>query len=104
MSVVAYYQFKTYPWKFSRPDFSEKLKDSYTKSFGTVRQKIFWRENIKPLSSSIKFFETKNFPKNSATPFGKISALWDKKLSTENRDTPPLIQKFFLLPENFRKT
>ena len=54
--------------------------------------------------SSIKLFETENFLKNSRIPLWKFSALWDIKISTENRDKPPLIPKFFSIPENFRKT
>ena len=54
--------------------------------------------------SSIKRVETKNFLKNSRIPLRKLSALSDIKISTENRDMPPLIHKFFSIPENFRKT
>ena len=59
---------------------------------------------MNPPSSSIKLFETKNFLKKSRIPLRKFSALWDIKISTENRDKPPLIHKFFSIPENFRKT
>ena len=126
------------------PEISETLKGSFTKFFGTVRQKIFdgktwyplvcikffdtpnflkhWRMPTKffgtvspkifdgktwyppPPLSSIKLFETKSFLKNSRIPLRKFSALWDIKLSTENRDMPPLIHNFFSIPENFRKT
>ena len=47
------------------------------------------------------------YPKFSETLQGcprKFSALWDVKTSTEYRDMPPLIHKFFSIPENFRKT
>ena len=45
-----------------------------------------------------KFSETfKGCPRN-------FSALWDQKFSTETCDMPPLIHKFFSIPENFRKT
>ena len=145
------------------PVINETLNGSFTKFFGTVRQKIFdgklwypllcikffdtpnflkhWRDdhdifrhcetknfrrkNVIPPSmhkifrypklsetlkgcprnfSSIKLFETKNFLKNSRIPSRKFSALWDIKISIENRDMPPLIHKFFSIPENFRKT
>ena len=124
------------------PEISEAPKGSFTKFFGTVRQKIFdgnlwypllcikffdtpnflkhwrdaheifrhyetnknfWRKNVIPFSS-IKHFEAKNFLKNSRIPLRKFSALWDIKNSTENRDMPPLIHNFFLIPKNFRKT
>ena len=84
-----------------------------TKFFGTVRQKreIFrypkFSETLKGCPrnfSPIKLFETKNFLKNSRIPLRKFSALWDIKISTENRDMPPLIHKFFFdnrkFPEN----
>ena len=74
-----------------------------TKFFGTVRPKIL-RKNVIPPFSSIIFFETKNFFKNSRISLRKFSALWDMKISTGNRDMPPLIHKFFSIPENFRKT
>ena len=86
------------------PEISETLKGSYTKFFGTVRQKSFDGKTWYPLFSSIKLFEAKNFLKNSRTPFRKFSALWDLKNSNENRDTCPLIDKLFSILENFRKT
>ena len=57
-----------------------------------------------PPFSSIKLFETKIFLKNSRIPSRKFSALWGIKTSTENRDKPPLVHKFFSIPENFSKT
>ena len=76
-----------------------------TKFFGRhCETKNFRRKNVIPPFSSIKLFETKNFLRNSRIPLRKFSALWDIKLSTENRDKPPLIHKFFSIPENFRKT
>ena len=124
------------------PEISETLKGSFTKFFGTVRQKIFdgnlwypllcikffdtpnflkhWRDahetfrhcetknfrrkNVIPPFLSKKLFETKNHLKNKRIPLRKFSALWDIKISTENRDMPPLIHKFFEIPENVRKT
>ena len=37
-------------------------------------------------------------------PLRSFSALWDIKISTENRDMPLLIHKFFSIPETFWKT
>ena len=51
-----------------------------------------------------KTFWNKNFLKNSRIPLRKFSAVWDIKISTENRDMPPLIHNFFSIPENVRKT
>ena len=46
---------------------------------------------------SLTFFETRDFPKHRNVPRRTFSALWDKKFSTENLDTPPspLIHKLF---------
>ena len=46
----------------------------------------------------------KNFLKSSRIPLRKFSAVWDIKISTENRDMPPLIHSSFSIPENFRET
>ena len=62
------------------------------------------RESVIPPFLSIKLFETKKFFNNSRIPLRKFSALWDIKLSTENRDMPPLTHKFFSIPQIFRKT
>ena len=51
-----------------------------------------------------KTFWNKNFLKSSRIPLRKFSAVWDMKISTENRDMPPLIHSSFSIPENFRKT
>ena len=97
------------------PEISETLKGSFTKFFGTVRQKIFdgnlwypyyaWNFSIPQIFWNIegmptkffihKTFWNKNFLKNSRIPLRKFSALWDIKNSTENRDMPPLIHNFF---------
>ena len=53
--------------------------------------------------SSIKLFETKNFPKNSRIPLRKFSALWDIKISTENCDKPPPLSIFFFDTKKFPK-
>ena len=57
-----------------------------------------------PPYSSIKLFATKIFLKNSRIPLRNFSALWEIKFLTENRDIPPLISKFFSIPELFWKT
>ena len=75
-----------------------------TNFFGTVRPKIFDGKTWYPLFHPYIFFETKNFLKNSRIFLRKFWALWDIKISTGNRDMPPLIHKFFSIPENFRKT
>ena len=103
MPVLACYHFTIYLEQFLIPQISETLKGSYTKFFGTVRQKILDGKLWYPLLCQ-KLFETKNFLKNSKIPLRKFSALWDIKFSTENRDKPPLIHNFFLVPEYFRKT
>ena len=68
-----------------------------TKFFGTVR-------NVIPPFSSINRLAAQNFLKNSRIPLRKFLAVWDIKISTENRDMLPLIHKFFSIPGSFRKT
>ena len=69
-----------------------------TKFFGNVRQKIFdgklWYRIMHKHFPYAKFSETlKGSPRN-------FSALWDQKISTENRDTPPPpFIKTFSMPE-----
>ena len=63
MPVLAYYHFTIYPSQFLIPEISETLKGSYTKFFGTVRQKIFDGKLWYPLLC-IKFFDTPNFVKH----------------------------------------
>ena len=74
---------------FSVPEISETLKGSPTKFFGTVRQKNFRRKVLisPPLLS--KLFRYPKLLQQLRIPLRKFSALWDKKLSTENLDTPP---------------
>ena len=89
---------------FRYPKFSETFKGCPRTFFGTVRPKIFDGKTWYPLFHPYIFFETKNFLKNSRIFLRKFWALWDIKISTGNRDMPPLIHKFFSIPENFRKT
>ena len=88
---------------FLIPEISETLKGSFTKFFGTVRQKIFEGKLWYPLLC-IKFFDTRNFLIHRSVPQQNFSALWDIKISIENRDMPPLIHNFFSIPEIFWKT
>ena len=102
MPVLAYYHFTIYPQQFLIPEISETLKGSYTKFFGTVRQKILDEKLWYPLLC-MNFFDTLNFWNIEGMPtkfFGTVR----HKMSTENGDKPPLIHKFFSIPENFRKT
>ena len=52
--------FTIYSWRFLMPEISETLKGSFTKFFGTVRQKIFDGNLWYPLLC-IKVFDTPNF-------------------------------------------
>ena len=88
---------------FDTPNFLRHWRDAH-EIFRHCETKNFRRKNVIHPFSSIKLFETKNILKKSRIPLRKFSALWDIKLSTENRDMPPLIHKFFSIPENFRKT
>ena len=76
------------------PAISETLKGSY-ENFRHCETKNFRRKNVTPPFSSKKLFESRNFLKNSRNPLRNFSALWDTKISTENRDMPPLIHKYF---------
>ena len=88
---------------FDTLSFLKHLRDAH-EIFWHCETKNFRRKNVIPPFSSIIFFETKNFFKNSRISLRKFSALWDIKISTGNRDMPPLIHKNFSIPENFRKT
>ena len=88
---------------FDTPKFLKHWRDAH-EIFRHCGTKTFRRKNVISPFSSIKLFETKNFLKNSRILLRKISAVWDIKISTENRDKPPLFHKFYSIPENFRKT
>ena len=70
------------------------------KFFDTVRQKIFdgksWY-SLPPLIHKLFRYRTFSETQIRRVPLRNFSALWDKKLLTKNRDTPPspLIHKFF---------
>ena len=87
---------------FDTPNFLKHWRDAH-KIFRHCETKNFRRKNVKPPFSSIKLFETRNFLKNSRIPLRKFSALWDIKISTENRDMPSLIHKISSIPEIFWK-
>ena len=88
---------------FDTPNFLKHWMDAH-EIFRHCETKNFRQKNVIPPFLFIKLFETKNFLKNNRIPLRKFSALWDMKISTENRDMPPFIHKFFSIPENFRKT
>ena len=71
-------------------------------SFGTVRQKItlkpWWPLHMHDSCHHEYFIRAKE----GSSKF--FPALWDKKLSTEKRDTLPLIHLIFSLPELFWNT
>ena len=59
---------------------------------------------LPPPLLSINFFDTRNFVKHRRVPLWNFSALWDKKFSTENLDTPsPLLSKNFFATGHFLK-
>ena len=76
---------------FRYPKFSETQTGSSTKFFGTVRQKFFDGKSWYSRPPLIhKIFATGNFLKEiNRVPLRNFWALWDKKFSTENLDTPP---------------
>ena len=77
------------------------------KIFGTVRQKIF---DGKSWYSPLLIHKLFRYQKFSETQHRRVSlwnssALWDKKFSTENLNTPPsLLSRNFSLPEFFWNT
>ena len=87
---------KRFPYEFFRHcgtqnfrrKFCETQKVSPTKFFGTVRQNNFDRKSwYQPPLLSLTYFGTRNFLEHRRVPRRNFSALWDKKFSTENRDT-----------------
>ena len=85
--------------------FSDTLKASSTKTFGTVRQLISDRKSWYSLSPLIhKFFRYQKFCETKKVPLRKLSALWDNKFPTENRDTlSPLLSISFFDTRIFSK-
>ena len=72
---------------FSIPEIIATVKDSPTEIFGTVRQKKS-TENRDITLWSIKFFDPRINETLKDSPLLNFSALWDKKFSTGNLDTP----------------
>ena len=83
---------------------SGKQKSSFTKLFVLVLWDKKFRQNRDDPLLCMKIFDKRIFLKHQSVLQRNISALWDKKFLTENRDMPPLIHNFFSIPENFRKT
>ena len=76
-------------------DAHEIFRPCETKNF---RRKLVISPIMQKIFRYPKFSETlKGCPRN-------FLALWDIKISTEIRDMPPLIHKFFSIPEIFPKT
>ena len=81
--------------KFSRYHiFSETLQGCSQNFSALWDLKVFDGETWYLSFHAEKFFETRNFLKNSSIPLQNFSALWDKQFSTENGETPLCI-KFF---------
>ncbi len=85
----------SYPYTFSLPEifWNTPPKGSSTKCFGTVRQKIFdgksWYSPLPPLIHTLFRYRKLSETQHRRVHLQNFSALWDKKFSTENLDTPP---------------
>ena len=89
---------------FRYPSYSEALKCSPTKFFGTVRQKSSTGSSD-ILFLCLKFCDTWIFLKSWRASPRYTCALWANKNWTENRDSPlPLLSINFLIPEIFWNT
>ena len=91
--------------KFSIPDFfwnTELLNGYTTKFIGTMSHKKN-RESpwCSPALLFEKIFDTSYFSNQRKTMIRFFTALWDEKLSTENRDTPILCMNFVRYPKIF---
>ena len=81
----------------------ETKKGSSTKFFGTVREQIFYRKSWYSPHRH-KVFRYPKLMKHWRVPMQKYSALWGKKFSTENLDTPsPLVPINFFATGHFLK-
>ena len=81
--------------KFSRYHiFSETLQGCSQNFSALWDLKVFDGETWYLSFHAEKFFETRNFLKNSSIPLQNFSALWDKQFSTENGETPLCINIF----------
>ena len=74
---------------------------SFTKLFVSVLwDKKFRQNRDAPPLLCMKIFDKRIFLKHLSVLQWNISALWDKKSSTENLDTPPpLLSKLFRYPK-----
>ena len=79
---------------FDTSNFLKHWRDAH-EIFRLCGTKNFRQKNVITHSSSIKLFEIKNFLKNSRIPLRKFSALWHRKILTENCDMTPFFHKFF---------
>ena len=89
--------FTIYPWHFLMPEISETLKGSFTKFFGTVRQKKFDGNLWYPLLC-IKFFDTPTFLKYWRDAHGIFRHCETKKFRRKNV-MPPRMHKIFRYPK-----
>ena len=85
---------------FNTPIFLKHWGDAL-EIFRHCETKIFRSKNVIRAFSSIKFFETRNFLKNSKIPLRNFSALWDINFQ-RNIVIPHKCKKFFDTP-NFLK-
>ena len=79
---------------FSLPEINATVKDSPTVIFGTVRQKrqkIFDGKSWYSPPPLSKLFRYPKLVKHLRVPLRNFLALWDKKFSTGNFDTPSLL-------------
>ena len=83
-----------YPQYFLIPEISETLKGSFTKFFGTVRQKIFDGKLWYPLLCK-KFFDAPNFLKHWRDAHESFRHCETKNFRRKIVIHPPLIHKFF---------
>ena len=79
------------------PEISETLKGSFTKFFGTLRQKIFDGNLWYPLLS-INFFDTPTFLKHWRDAHEIFRHCETKNFRRKNV-IPPSMHKFFRYPE-----
>ena len=88
----------SYPLHFSIPEINETLKETPTKMFGIMRQKILTENRDTPLLG-IKFFDTRNCLKHRRLLLQNCSALWEKIFDRKFWYSPRLIHKFFRYPK-----
>ena len=89
--------FTIYPQHFLIPEVSETLKGSFTKFFGTVRQKKIDGNLWYPILC-IKFFDTPNFLKHWRDAH-EVFRHCDTKKFRRKLVIPPIMQKIFRYPK-----